>query len=697
MNSVKHKIGKIGNRVLSQGLQRVSGELYPFYLVPIMVLLCAGIVVVFLEWSYISGGHTFTVGSPSPYSYVAVSPMTYTDVTLMDDLRDRAEKSVASVMVRDVGASERMRLRLSEFRAIRDWTSPMKNFPERLLSAFRNLSDDRRETLLSSADSVGAVYFAALASEDAGALREEKKEEKAVLWAEIEKMGMTAAEENLLYQLLEEVADPSYKADPELTKIARDAAKKTIPSIERRLEAGKVIVEQGQTVTPQIARLLRLQGYSEDEFPLSQVIVLCLLMCVLPFWLEISAKEISGSRPTGSCVVFVIGTGWLCEVTATRLGVIGAGILPAVTMAYLCMPRRFAFNVCLAGTISVVFLITGLSIYNILSLLVFGFVLSISGFYVLHKIGSRENLGYKVLTLAVLFAAAKIFIRKLQGFPVTWESLSLSWPLGETWRVFGQFLFFDLVVTYLVIALLPMIEGYIGVLSILRTRELSHPSSLLLRKLQVEAPGTYHHSLMIGALAETVADDLGMDENLVKVGAYYHDIGKLRRPRFFVENQLGGENIHDTMSPTLSAVAIIAHVREGIELANEFGLPKKVKEFITEHHGTTCLTYFYKKALALGEKVEAEQFCYPGPKPRSRETALLMLLDSLEAAMRAESKNISTVKDIREIIERVVATKITGKQLDEVDFTFREIDRIKSAMLKAFQSMYHTRTVKEIK
>jgi putative nucleotidyltransferase with HDIG domain len=561
------------------------------------------------------------------------------------------------------------------------------------VNAFRNLSDDRREILLSSADSVGDSYFATLASTDVGVLGEEK----IVLWTEIGRLGASAGEENLLYQLLEEVVDPSYKVDPELTKFARDAAKKAIPSVERQLKVGDVIVEQGQTVTPQLARLLRLQGYSEDAFPLNQLIALCLLMLVLPFWLEISAKEIPGSRPTGSCVTFVIGVGWLCEATAIYFGIVGAGILPAVAVAYLCMPRRFAFNVCLVGTVSIVFLVTGLSIYSILSLLIFGFVLSMSGFYVLYKIDSRENLGYKILVLAFFFAALKVLIRRFQGFPVTWESLRLSWPLGETWRVFGQFLFFDLVVTYLIIGLLPMIENHIGVLSILKTRELSHPSSLLLRKLQMEAPGTYHHSLMIGTLAETVADDLGMDENLVKVGAYYHDIGKLRRPRFCVENQLGGDNVHDTMSPTLSALTIIAHVREGIELANEFGLPKKVKEFIAEHHGTTSLGYFYKKALNLGENVELEQFCYPGHKPQSRETALLMLLDSLEAAMRAESRNISTVQDIQEIIDRVVASKIVSRQLDEVDFTFREIERIKGAMLKAFQSMYHTRVVKEIK
>jgi putative nucleotidyltransferase with HDIG domain len=508
---------------------------------------------------------------------------------------------------------------------------------------------------------------------------------------------MSAAEENLLYQLLEEAVDPSYKVDPELTQFVRDTAKKAVPSIEGQLELGNVIVEQGQTVTPQIARLLRLQGYSEDKFPLNSLTALCLLMFVLPFWLEISAKDMPESRPAGNCIVFVISVGWLCEVAASHLGVIGAGILPAVTVAYLCMPRRFAFNVCLAGAVSGVFLVTELSIYSVLSLLILGFTLSISGFYVLHKIDSRENLGYKVLILAVFLAVSKVLIRQFQGFPLTWKSLSLSWPLGETWHMFGQFLFFDLVVTYLNIVFQPMIESHIGVFSILITRELSHPSSLLLRKLQVEAPGTYHHSLMIGTLAETVADELGMDENLVKVGAYYHDIGKLRRPRFFVENQLGGENIHDSMSPTLSAVAIIAHVREGIELANEFGLPKRVKEFIGEHHGTTALTYFYKKARALGEKVELEQFCYPGPRPQSRETALLMLLDSLEAAMRAESRNISTVRDIQEIIDRVIATKIADKQFDDVGFTFKEIERIKAAMLKAFQSMYHTRIVKEIK
>ena len=188
-----------------------------------------------------------------------------------------------------------------------------------------------------------------------------------------------------------------------------------------------------------------------------------------------------------------------------------------------------------------------------------------------------------------------------------------------------------------------MERGYIGVLSILRLRELSHPSSPLLRKLQRDAPGTYQHCLAIATLAEAVAIDMGMDENLMKAGAYYHDIGKLRRPQFFVENQGGGPNVHDGMSPTLSAMTIASHVQDGLEMAREYGLPKRIRDFIAEHHGTACIRYFYNKARAEArdrgeeESVEWSDFCYPGPRPRSRETALLMILDSMEAAIRSES------------------------------------------------------------
>jgi len=188
-----------------------------------------------------------------------------------------------------------------------------------------------------------------------------------------------------------------------------------------------------------------------------------------------------------------------------------------------------------------------------------------------------------------------------------------------------------------------------------------------------------------------------MNANLLKAGAYFHDIGKLRRPVFFVENQMGGENVHDELKPSLSALVILSHVREGLELAEEYHLPRIIRSFIAEHHGTTCLSYFYRKAKTMGLSIPRDQFCYPGPRPRSRETGLLMLVDSVEAALRAEVRGTLSTPDIKDTIARVVDSKIAEGQLDNIDFTLRDLAVIRETLLSALQTMYHTRKVQEIK
>ena len=274
--------------------------------------------------------------------------------------------------------------------------------------------------------------------------------------------------------------------------------------------------------------------------------------------------------------------------------------------------------------------------------------------------------------------------------------------------------------------LLPAVEESLGVLSVLRLRELSHPSSPLLRTLQREAPGTYQHCLTIATLIEAVAADMGMDVNLVRAGAYYHDIGKLRRPQFYVENQQGGPNAHDEMSPSLSAITIISHVNEGLQMAWDAKLPKRIRDFIAEHHGTTCVRYFYNKAKAAGEKadrgrsatVEWSDFCYPGPKPRSRETALLMIVDSTEAAVRSMNLGRKLVSEdepegadegghpnrgrsrnilaLRQVVDQVVSSKAGEDQFSEVNFTQKDLAQVKESLLNALLSLYHTRRVKKI-
>jgi hypothetical protein len=194
---------------------------------------------------------------------------------------------------------------------------------------------------------------------------------------------------------------------------------------------------------------------------------------------------------------------------------------------------------------------------------------------------------------------------------------------------------------------------------------------------------------MVGNLAEAAAEAVGADSLVVRVGTYYHDIGKLRRPAFFVENQLGIENPHDTMTPSLSALTVSAHVRDGLELAREYGLPQAIADFIPQHHGTTLLTYFYHKALERGDALDEAAFRYEGPKPQTRETAIVMLADAAEAAVR--SLNRPTPDRIEEVVRRIIRGKLEDGQLDECNLTFRDLDRIAAAFVRISSGVLHPR------
>src|SRR5438132_14392083 len=188
--------------------------------------------------------------------------------------------------------------------------------------------------------------------------------------------------------------------------------------------------------------------------------------------------------------------------------------------------------------------------------------------------------------------------------------------------------------------------------------------------MQVEAAGTYHHSLIVANLAEAAADAIGADSLLVRVGAYYHDVGKLRRPVLFVENQAGVENRHEKMAPSLSALTLLSHVRDGPELAREYGLPSAVADFIPQHHGTNLITYFYHQALQRGDAVSEEGFRYEGPKPQSREAAVVMVADAVEGATRALPR--PTPDRLEPAVRRIIRVKQDDGPLIECPLDFRD-------------------------
>jgi putative nucleotidyltransferase with HDIG domain len=241
----------------------------------------------------------------------------------------------------------------------------------------------------------------------------------------------------------------------------------------------------------------------------------------------------------------------------------------------------------------------------------------------------------------------------------------------------------------LMLGLLPVFELVFGVTTDVRLLELANPGNPLLKRLMMEAPGTYSHSVMTGNLAESAAQSIGANALLTRVGAYYHDVGKIRRPGFFVENQAGGQNPHDNTTPALSALIITAHVREGVELAEEYRLPHEVIDIVKQHHGTSMVMYFYNKAAAGGGPVYEADFRYAGERPTTREAALVMLADSAEAAVRAVVK--PTPPRIEETVRKVIAGKLADHQLDHANLTLAEIEHVTTVYTRMLASAYHPR------
>lgn len=243
----------------------------------------------------------------------------------------------------------------------------------------------------------------------------------------------------------------------------------------------------------------------------------------------------------------------------------------------------------------------------------------------------------------------------------------------------------------MVMATLRIFEKLFGEITNFTLLELSDFSQPLLKRMVLEAPGTYHHSITVSNLAESAADAIGAHALLTRVGAYYHDIGKMKTPHYFTENQLISGNKHDALEPSMSRLVILNHIKEGLELAREYKLNKRIVDFIPEHHGTSLIHYFYQKALAENEAEEVgeEDYRYPGPKPRSKETAIVMLADSVEGATRALDEH--TPQKIEDVVRKVINNKFIDGQLDECNLTLREIDAIASTFVRVLSAMYHSR------
>jgi hypothetical protein len=236
---------------------------------------------------------------------------------------------------------------------------------------------------------------------------------------------------------------------------------------------------------------------------------------------------------------------------------------------------------------------------------------------------------------------------------------------------------------------LPLLENSLKLTTPMKLMELSSSGHPLIKRLMEEAPGTYYHSVLVGNLAEAAADAIGADALLVRIASYYHDIGKLERPAYFTENQEPGNNPHDKLAPTLSALILVSHVKDGVEMAKEYGLPEDVVNIIAEHHGNNVIKYFYNKAKERGDEVTPEDFAYPFPKPQTRESAVVMMADCVQAAMQSMvpmTKGETTAK-----IHELIKERLNDGQFEECDLTFKDLHVIQEAFVSVYDGMTHNR------
>jgi putative nucleotidyltransferase with HDIG domain len=261
-----------------------------------------------------------------------------------------------------------------------------------------------------------------------------------------------------------------------------------------------------------------------------------------------------------------------------------------------------------------------------------------------------------------------------------------------------------LVVGVLIQGLLPLIEKVFRIATSMTLLDYSDANQPLLKRLAMEAPGTFSHSLLIGSIAEAAAEAIGRNGLLCRVGAYYHDIGKINKPGYFVENEMGSASRHKELSPTMSQLIIVGHVKDGIEMAKEYGLPAVLRQFIETHHGTTLVEPFYSEAKKQHESSDSgghsgqkrkqpppseSEFRYTGPKPRTKEAAIVMLADTVEGAARSLPE--ATPTKIEVVVHNMAMKRLQDGQFDECDLSLRELSQIETSMSKALAAHYHGR------
>lgn len=479
---------------------------------------------------------------------------------------------------------------------------------------------------------------------------------------------------------------PNVSYDANLTQKSREDALSKISYTRGTVDEGKLIIAKGEVVEGENLKVLEsLKAEYESELwtannyyiiLIGYTVLVALVLLMLLLFLKKYRPTVYGNNTKVTFIFFNI----LLMVFITTMVVKYDDTLV------------FVVPLCILPLILKTFFDARLGLFaHVLTVLILGFVVPNSFEYIFLQIITGI---VTILTVSELYKRANLFISIGQIISIYVVGYLAFHIIHEgnlsniSWYTLGLFLLNGMI-TLFVQPLIYIYEKVFGLVSDVSLLELSDTNSKLLKELSNKAPGTFNHSLQVANLAESAANEIGANAMLVRVGALYHDIGKMNNPTYFTENQITNVNPHDEITPKESAKIIIGHVIKGIELARKNKLPDRIIDFIRSHHGTTYVYYFYKKQKEMDPELNEEEFRYPGPLPFSKETAILMMADSVEAASKSLKDPTYTIID--EFVDKIIAGQMKANQFINADITFKEIETIKKIFKQKLTNIYHLR------
>jgi putative nucleotidyltransferase with HDIG domain len=659
------------------------------------VLLAAALSFV-LTFQFLPRQLTLEVGDVSPRDIRAPARITYVSDVETEAARDQAEMAVPDVYDYDPADTTVARAQINHARKIFDYLAAVREDQYatsedkmEMVSAIPGL--DLSPTVLADSVSLEDELWDAVTTRSLEILsdvmdQEIRAEQLTAVRDQVHvfEPDLTESQAALVEEWVVHFVVPNSFPNPQATEEAKVRAREAVEPVYLTLEEDQIIVREGE-VTSDVAReaLVKL-GLLQPQVEWSDIAARVLFTSLLVFILALYLTILHPSFWTNWRDIMLLGVLVTVSILVAKLMIPGhvvLGYLVPLAAASMLLTTLVDTEIAIVVT-AILGAFIGLIAGGSLEFAVYAFA---GGVAASLRLWRTERLN------AFLWAGAYAALSNL-SVVLVFRALERDHDLLGTLQIAGASVGSAVLAMSLTLGGFFLFSNVLNITTSLQLLELGRPTHPLLRELLMKAPGTYHHSLMVGNMAEQAAQAVGANALLARVGAYYHDIGKMLRPYFFAENQTDGQNPHDRLDPETSAQIITSHVKDGLQLAKKHRLPREIQDFIPQHHGTARSSYFYHRACVQNggsPQTDEARFRYPGPRPRTREAAILMLADEAEAASRANRPR--SVEEIEELVDSLIQTRVRDGQLDDSDLTLRDLQKVKQTLVSVLQGSYHPR------